>query len=86
MNYLIGKYIENISITNINQFAQKNNIFLTENEQNIFLDIIKNHYQEILTGNDGKYIAYLKANLNKDTFTKVISLYNLYKEKYQNYL
>ena len=86
MNYLIGKYIENISITNINQFAQKNNIFLTENEQNIFLDIIKNHYQDILTGNDEKYITYLKVNLNKDTFTKVISLYKLYKEKYQNYL
>lgn len=86
MNYIIGKYIENISITNINQFAQKNNIFLTENEQNIFLKLIKNHYQDILDGNDEKYIAYLKSNLNEETFTKVIALYNLYKEKYQSYL
>ena len=86
MNYIIGKYIENISITNINQFAQKNNIFLTENEQNIFLDLIKNHYQDILDGNDEKHIAYLKSNLNEETFTKVIALYNLYKEKYQSYL
>ncbi len=86
MNYIIGKYIENISITNINQFAQKNNIFLTENEQNIFLNLIKNHYQDILQGNDKKYIAYLQNNLNEETFKKVMELYNLYKGKYQSYL
>ena len=86
MNYIIEKYISNITINNINDFMIKNNIFLTENELNIFYNIIKNHYQEILQGNDHKIINYLKNHLDEKNFNKVIILYNEYKEKYQNYL
>ena len=86
MNYLIKKYIENISITNIDDFAKKNNIFLTKNELNMFYNIIKNKYEDLLNGNDKEIITFLKANLEPKTFDKVLLLYKEYKIRYQNYL
>ena len=86
MNYIIEKYINNLTINNINDFARKNNIFLTENEQKIFYNIVKNHYKEILNGNDDEIIKYLKNNLSEEKFYNVLNLYNEYKNKYQNYL
>ena len=86
MNYIIKKYINNLTINNINDFAIKNNIFLTEKEQKIFYNIIKNHYKEIISGKDDNIIAYLKNNLPEEKFNNVMNLYNEYKNKYQNYL
>lgn len=85
MNYIIEKYINNITINNINDFALKNNIILTKKEEKIIYDIIKNHYKDILSGNDKPYIELLKKEFNENTFTKVITLYNKYKTIYNNF-
>ncbi len=86
MNSLIGQYVNKLTINNINDFALKNNINLNENELNILLNVAKNHYREVLNGNDLEVINYLKDNLSKDNYDKIISLYNEYKNKYQGYL
>ncbi|MCI9585501.1 MAG: hypothetical protein HFH45_02555 [Bacilli bacterium] len=86
MNSLIGQYVNKLTINNINDFALKNNINLNENELNILLNVAKNHYREVLNGNDLEVINYLKDNLSKDNYDKIISLYNKYKNKYQGYL
>lgn len=86
MNYIIEKYISTLTINNINDFAAKNNIFLTEKEQKIFYDIIKNHYKEILAGNDNEITDYLKDNLPAEKYFNIMKLYNEYKNKYKNYL
>lgn len=86
MDYIIEKYINNITINNINDFALKNNIVLTEKEQKIFYDIVKNHYKEILSGNDTKIIKKLSNELDNSTFNKVMNLYEFYKAKYRGYL
>ena len=85
MNSLIGQYVNKLTINNINDFALKNNINLNENELNILLNVAKNHYREVLNGNDLEVINYLKDNLSKDNYDKIISLYNKYKNKYQGY-
>ena len=86
MNNLISGYVNKLTIDNINNFALKNNIKLNEKEQKIFLDIVKNHYQEILNGTDEQIKEYLKENLTNENYEKTIKLYNEYKEKYQGYL
>lgn len=86
MNTLIGQYINKLTIDNINDFALKNNIKLNEKELNILLDVAKNHYRDLLDGNDEKVKEYLKNNLTDENFEKVTNLYNEYKEKYQGYL
>lgn len=86
MNSLIGQYVNKLTINNINDFALKNNINLSENELNVLLNVAKNHYREVLNGNDLEVINYLKDNLSKDNYDKIISLYNKYKNKYQGYL
>lgn len=86
MNYIIEKYINNLTINNINDFAIKNNIFLTEKEQKIFYNIIKKYYKDIINGNDEKVINYLKETLDEEKFTNVMNLYKKYKTKYQSYL
>lgn len=86
MNYFIEKYINNLTINNINDFAKKNNIFLTEKELNLLYHITKNNYLDILNGHDEKIKIFLKANLSKKNYELIINLYNEYKKKYQNYL
>lgn len=86
MNYIIEKYIARITLNNINDFALKNNIILSEKEQKIFYNIVKNHWQELINGNDEEIIQYLKSELDENKFSSVITLYELYKEKYKNYL
>lgn len=85
MNSLIKQYINKITINNINDFAIKNNIILSKKELDIFYDIIKNHYENILS-NEKDIKNYLKQNITKENYEKVIPLYESYKEKYSNYL
>lgn len=82
MHYILEKYINNITINNINDFALKNNIILSKKEKTIIHDIIKNHYMEILSGNDKPYIEFLSKKLEENNFNKIIALYNHYKTIY----
>lgn len=85
MNSLIKQYINKITINNINDFAVKNNIILNKKELGILYDITKNHYEEVLK-DDSKIKEYLKQTINTDNYNKIIDLYEIYKEKYLNYL
>lgn len=86
MNTLIGQYVNKLTVDNINDFALKNNINLNEKELNTLLSVAKNHYQNLLNGNDEKVKEYLKINLTNENYEKILNLYNEYKEKYQGYL
>ncbi len=86
MNTLIGQYVNKLTIDNINDFAVKNNINLNEKELNVLLDVTKNHYRDLLDGNDKKIKEHLKKHLTNENYEKVTNLYNEYKEKYQGYL
>ena len=85
MNSLIKQYINKITINNINDFAVKHNIILNKKELGILYDITKNHYEEVLK-DDSKIKEYLKQTINTDNYNKIIDLYEIYKEKYLNYL
>ena len=82
---LLKQYINKITINNINDFALKNNINLSEKELNFLFDLIKNNHENII--NDIKpFETILKENLSNDNYQKINNLYYEYKQKYQNYL
>ena len=81
-DYLIKEYIKKLEIDDIKKFAKKKNISITDTDAIILYTYTKNHYQEILDGNDKLVIKELRDKLNSKTFKEVYKLYLEYKIKY----
>lgn len=85
MKSLIKNYIDLLTIDKLQEFADKNNINLTNNELNYILNLIQENYDDIIK-NDTIYLEKLKNNINENEFIKIKELYLYYKNKYKNYL
>lgn len=83
--FFIKKYIDKITINDIESFALKNNIYLNNQELNIIFNLIKSNWENILN-NTNETLAYLKQEFNYETYIKIENLCFMYKQKYQNYL
>lgn len=83
--FFIKKYIDKITINDIESFALKNNIYLNNQELNIIFNLIKSNWENILN-NTNETLAYLKQEFNYETYIKIENLCFIYKQKYQNYL
>lgn len=80
--YLIGEYINNkLSENDINTFAKKKNIHLTDDETKIIYVYIKNYWKEFYKGDPTNLFIELKEKLNKETYNTIIKLYKEYKNK-----
>lgn len=85
MNNLIKKYINNITITEVDNFGRKNGIYLNEYELNYVYKVLKNNYEIIINypeqifDDASKYIC-------DNNLIKIKSMYDEYRKKYQNYL
>lgn len=82
MEYLIKEYIKKMSLEDIKTFAKKKNIIITDTDAIILYTYAKNHYQEIMEGNDDKIIKELKNKLSPNCFKEAYKLYLEYKIKY----
>ena len=85
MHKLIENYIQNIRKKDIYAFALKNNILLTEKEQDILYHYLQNNWEEILYGNSRDFVS-LENQIDKDKFLKIKDLFDVYFEKYHNLL
>lgn len=85
-NLLIKNYIKKLSISDVNDFAIKNNIMLNDNELNIIFNYIKSDYNTILYGDPTNILNNLKENFDDSTYLKIEKLFFEYKDKYKNYL
>ena len=83
---IIKKYIKNINLSDINSFALKHNISLTNDEANIIYNYIKNDYETILYGDSTNIFNELKTKLDEDKYIKISNLFNEFKNKYKIYL
>ena len=83
---LIENYIKQISKTDIYNFAIKNNIHLSEKDVDILYHYLKNNWQEILYGNERKYLDDLETKIGKEKFLAIKNLYDVYFEKYHDLL
>ncbi len=83
--FIIKKYIDKLSIQNINNFALNNNIVLSEKELEYMYNLIKNNWEQILN-NDDSILLKLNGNVDNESIKKIEKLYYEYKKKYKDYL
>ena len=86
MNKLIENYITKINKNDINNFALKNNITLTNKEIDILYLYLKKEWKNLLYGNKENTINKIKKSLNNETFEKCNKLFDFYLNKYQSFL
>ena len=77
---LIKKYISHLTIQHIKDYAQKENIILSEKEAEIINQFIHKNYLNLLE--DNTTIIQLKNLLREDLYEKVYLLYQKNKTKY----
>ena len=85
MHKLIENYIQNIRKKDIYDFALKNDILLTEKEQDILYHYLQNNWEEILYGNSRDFVS-LENQIDKEKFLKIKKLFDFYFNKYHNLL
>ncbi len=77
---LIDKYINYLTVDNVISYANKKNIFITNDEANIIYDFIKNNYGDLLENEDS--LLKLKPFIREELFEKVVLEYIENKTKY----
>lgn len=82
----IEKYIQKLTINDINNFSLKNNIILNENEKRLIYNYIKKDWKIIIYGNPISIFNELKRNIKIEEYNKIEKLYYIYKNKYKNLL
>lgn len=83
--FLIKKYVDKLTTYDIEKFARNNNINLNNSQINLFYNLIKENWENIIT-NDDSVLCKIKNNFNDEEYKKIEKLYYEYKQKYQNYL
>lgn len=86
MEQIIKKYIDKININDINRFANKNNISLSNDELNLIYKYVKNDWKTIIYGNYNSILNDLKSKISIDKYNKIEKLFYKFKSKYQNLL
>ena len=82
MENIIKKYVNILKKEDIVNFAKKNNLLLNKEELEIIYSTIKNRYIDIY--NDGlKVINEYKDKLKKNTYDKLIEVYENAKKYYK---
>ena len=77
---IIKEYLKRLSLKDINDFANKNNIILKDGEDKKIYNFIMNNWKDVYNGNTSVF-SKLKENVSEETFNSAISLYNEFKDK-----
>ena len=80
--YLIGEYIKKMTVKDIIQYAQKNNVLIDECDATILLIYAKKYYKDFISGNPTEIIRELKNKLSVNTFKEAYKMYIEAKMKY----
>ncbi len=79
---IIDLYVNNLRKEDILNFAQKNDIYLNDNELDFTYNFIKNNYKEAIQNKDTFNLSAYKDKFSKENFPKIEKLI----QKYINYL
>lgn len=80
-DFIIQKYIDNISLNNIMDYAKNEGIFLTDNEARVIMEYLKKYWKEFYYDNPVNLFLELKEKLKPETYSKLVELYKIAKEK-----
>ncbi len=78
---LVKKYINRLSINDLEKFAKKNNISYTKEELNTVYNFILNNYNDLLNENI-RVFENIKNKISPTLYKKLLNLYIEYKQKY----
>ncbi len=83
---LIEKYINKMTLEDVNNFALSKNINLSDKELIFTYGFIKKNYKEVLANPSMLNIDRYKNNFSEENFPKVKKLILEYYSKYKSYL
>lgn len=86
MYFLIERYINNMDINDLNNFAISKGIGLSEDELNFTFKFVKQNWQTILANHGIFDIDKYQSFYTSENFTKIKQLVKEYTIKYSNYL
>ena len=86
MYNIIVRYINNMTKSDINNFALSKGINLEENELEFTYSFIKNNYQNFLKNPKLLDLERYKNKYTKENFDKISKVFQEYFQKYSRYL
>lgn len=86
MHRFIKNYINNLTINDIKIFANSNGANLSDEELTLIYKHVKNDWETIIFGNPNRIFDNLRENLTTKNYQIMMNLFNLYKERFKNYL
>ncbi|MBE6148043.1 MAG: hypothetical protein E7167_00825 [Firmicutes bacterium] len=83
---IVDKYMRNIGISDIDNFAKKKNINLSPEELEFTFTFIKKNYKEILQNPKLFNIDRYESRYTPENFIKIKKVFTEYFSKYQRFL
>lgn len=82
----IERYMNNITIEDVNKFAQKNNVFLSNEELQFTYEFVKKNWKTILSNPNIFHLERYKDKFSEENYHKINHLIKEYSIKYQSFL
>lgn len=86
MFILIERYIDNLTIQDLNNLAIGKGIYLSQEELEFSYDFIKKNWKTVLSNHGIFDIEKYKNRFTDENFTKIKLLIKEYSQKYSHYL
>ena len=86
MYSLIERYMNKITKEDVNSFALKKNIFLSEDELTFTYDFIKKNWDKILSNPNILNLNRYKDKYSEENFIKINELFKEYYSKYRMFI
>lgn len=86
MFVLIERYINNLTIHDLNNLAITKEIYLSPEELEFSYEFIKKNWQNVLSNHGIFDVDKYKDHYSEENFTKIKKLIKEYSIKYSNYL
>lgn len=81
MEFVIKEFVDKLTEEDINNFALKEGVKLTDEELKVIYLYIRNYWQVFYKGDATSLFHELKEKLSPKAYDKVLELYNKYKRK-----
>lgn len=86
MFILIERYLDNLTVHDLNNLAISKGIYLSEEELNFSYEFVQKNWKTILSNHGIFDIEKYKDKYSQDNFIKIKKLIKEYTMKYSNYL
>lgn len=86
MNHIIENYLQNLKKEQIQEFAQKNGVYLSPTELEFTHQFIQKNGMEILKNPNHLNLERYKSNYTEENYMKIQKLIPMYFQKYQHLL